>query len=192
MNIGINDIAELCIKNDAASRTAVSDDSFRQAIEDAVCGKNSELDPIYHNQNSYVVISPKFEEQLQNDPELALEIARKIESMTGAMCRRQKENTIIIDRRGELTQYSPKSYDKKAREREYEEAKEVEKARLRRKARIDAYFKIVRQISMKRKLVEQENIKRPRNKRYRSDIVKLDSIVKSILQQPNNTLPYYF
>ena len=191
MNIAINDLAEL-YPIGRSSNTDSADSGFRQAIEDAVRGKSSALDPIYRNRNSYVTVSPKFEKVMQEDPELALEIAKKIESMTSGLSKCQKNNMIIIDRSGEITQYSPKSYDKKAREREYLEAKEVEKARLRRKARLDAYFKIVQQISMKRKLVEQENIKRPRNKRYRSDSTKLDSIVKSILQQPNNSLPYYF
>ena len=192
MNIEIKDIAEFNLKNSNVLKSDNTDDDFRQAVENALHSKNFELDPIYRNRNSHIVISPKFEARIQDDPELALEIAQKIKSMTSSLGSHCKDNTIIIDRSGEITQYSPKSYDKKAREREIEDAKEVAKARLRRKARLDAYFKIVQQVSMKRKLVEQENIKRPRNKRYRSDIVRLDSIVKSILQQPNNTLPYYF
>ena len=191
MNIEINDLAELYFKI-GSSKTDFADNGFRQAIEDAVNDKNSVYNSIYFNKKSYVAISSKFEEKMRQDPELAREIAQKIEEMTKGLGSAYKDSIIVIDRSGEITQYNTKTSDKRDREREIEELKEVAKARLRRKARLDAYFKIVQQISVKRKLIEQENIKRARNKRYRSDTTRLDSIAKSILQQPNNTLPYYF
>lgn len=187
MNIGIQELDGLYLKY-AAPRADSADNGFRQAVWNAVNDKRS----VYFNRKSFIAISPKLEERMEQDPELAREIAQKIEEMTSGLGSSCKNHMIIIDRSGEITQYCPQKYDKRARDREYEEAKAVEKARLRRKARLDAYFKIVQQISIKRKLIEQENIRRPRGKRYRSDTTKLDSLVKSILQQPNNTLPYYF
>lgn len=191
VNIEIKDLAELYFKT-GSTRTDSADDGFRQAIEDAVNNKSSIYNSIYFNKKSYVAISSKFEEKMREDPELAREIAQKIEEMTKGLGSAYKDSMIVIDRSGEITQYNTKTGDKRDREREIEELKEVAKARMRRKARLDAYFKIVQQISLRRKLIEQENIKRPRGKRYRSNTTKLDSMVRSILQQPKNPLPYYF
>lgn len=191
MNIEIKDLSELSFMS-IRSKANSADDGFRQAIEDAVNVKNSVYNSIYFNKKSYVAISPKFEEKMREDPELAREIAQKIEDMTKGLGSAYKDSMIVIDRSGEITQYNTKTDDKRDREREIEELKEVAKSRLRRKARLDAYFKIVQQISIKRKLIEQENIKRPRGKRYRSDPTKIDIMVRSILQQPKNTLPCYF
>lgn len=188
---------DLCepYKTDAAnigSKADPADDGFRQAVENAVNDRGSAYSSIYFNKKSFVAISPKFEERMQQDPELAREISEKIDAMTSGLGSYCKNNMIIIDRSGEITQYYQKPYDKRAAEREAENAKEVEKSRLRRKARLDAYFKIVQQISVRRKLIEEENIKRPRSKRYRTSSTSLDSMVRSILLQPKNTLPYYF
>lgn len=190
MNIEINDLARLAVRNGGA-KTGSADNGFKQAVEDAVNNKNSAYNSIYFNQKSFVAISPKFEKKMQQNPELAREIAQKIDNMTSGFGSDRKNRMIVIDRSGEITQYCTKS-DKRAEQREYDSVKEAAKARLRKKARLDAYFKIVQQISIKRKLIEQENAKRPRGKRYRSSGTKLESVAKSILQQPNKTLPYYF
>lgn len=190
MNIEINDLAELTIRK-STSKASSADDGFKQAVEDAVNDKNSACNSIYFNQKAFVAISPKFEKKMQQDPELAREIAQKIENMTSGFGCDPKNHMVVIDRSGEITQYCTKP-DKRAQQREYDSIKEAAKARLRKKARLDAYFKIVQQISIKRKLIEQENAKRPRGKRYRASGTKLESIAKSILQQPNKTLPYYF
>ena len=191
VNIEIKDLAELYFKS-GSSKADCADDGFRQAVEDAVNDRNPVYNSIYFNKKSYVAISSKFEKKMLEDPELAREIAQKIEDMTKGLGSAYKDSMIVIDRSGEITQYNTKTGDKRDREREIEELKEVAKSRLRRKARLDAYFKIVQQVSMRRKLIEQENISRPRGKRYRSNTTKLDSLVRSILQQPKNTLPYYF
>ena len=190
MNIEIKDLSELSFIS-IGSKAGPADDGFRQAIEDALNDKYPIYDSIYFNKKSYVAISSKFEEKMRDDPELAREIAQKIEDMTRGLGSSYKDSMIVIDRSGEITQYSTKTGDKRDREREIEELKEVAKARRRRKARLDAYFKIVQQNAVKRKLIEQENVRRPRGKRYRSDPVKLDSMVRSILQQPKNTLSFY-
>ena len=191
VNIKINDLAELYVKN-SGSLASLADDGFQQAIEDAVSDRNSIYNSIYFNKKSYVAISSKFEEKMREDPELAREIAQKIENMTKGLGSAYKDSMIVIDRSGEITQYNTKTGDKRDREREIEELKEVAKSRMRRKARLDAYFKIVQQNSIKRKLIEQENVKRPRGKRYRANTTKLDSLVRSILLQPKNPLPFYF
>ena len=190
VNIEIKDLSELSFIS-IDSKAGPADDGFRQAIEDALNDKYPIYDSIYFNKKSYVAISSKFEEKMREDPELAREIAQKIEDMTRGLGSSYKDSMIVIDRSGEITQYSTKTGDKRDREREIEELKEVAKARRRRKARLDAYFKIVQQNAVKRKLIEQENVRRPRGKRYRSDPVKLDSMVRSILQQPKNTLSFY-
>ena len=191
MNVGMKELTELYIEKNGLGTNAASD-GFQQAVEDALKDKNSVISSIYFNKKSYVAISPKFEEKMREDPELAREIAQKIEDMTKGLGSAYKDSMIVIDRSGEITQYNTKTGDKRDREREIEELKEVAKSRLRRKARLDAYFKIVQQISVKRKLIEQENVRRPRGKRYRSDPAKLDSLVRSIIQQPKNTFSYYF
>ena len=193
MSIEIQELSELCVyTRSGVSKSNGADSGFQQAVEDAVNDRNSVYNSIYFNKKSYVAISSKFEEKMREDPELAREIAQKIEEMTRGLGKACKDSMIVIDRSGEITQYSTKTGDKRDREREIEELKEVAKSRLRRKARLDAYFKIVTQTSVRRKLIEEENIKRARNKRYRTNPTDLDSVVRSILQQPKNTLPYYF
>ena len=191
MDIEITGTSELFANNVRAS-AVLGDGGFRQAVEDAVNRRRSFYEPVCSDRGSFVAVSPKLRERMLAEPELAREIAEKIEAMTSGLGSRCKNSMIIIDRSGEVTQYCQKPYDKRAAEREAENAKEAEKSRLRRKARLDAYFKIVQQISMRRKLIEQENIKRPRGKRYRANSTDLDSMVRSILQQPKNPLPYYF
>lgn len=185
VNIRINSLPELFETGFPAVRTS-PDDDFRKAVNEAL--GNS----IYFNRKSFVAISPKYEQKLLQDPELARELAEKINSMTSGFGSAQSNRVIVVDRSGELNDYSIKSYDKKAAQREYDERKEAERSRLRKKARQEAYFKIVQQISIKRKLVEQENLKRARGKRYSVSGTRLDSVAKSILGQPNNTYPFYF
>lgn len=179
MSIEINELAELCAWK-SESKTSVADFGFQQAVDVAI-----------NSRNSFVAVSPKFEKQMREDPDLAREIAEKIEKML-AESKNCKDSMIIVDRRGEITEYHNKPYNKEEAEREAEIAKEVEKSRLRRKARLDAYFKLVERVAVRRKLIEQENAKRPRGKRYRSDPTKLDMLVKSISQEPNDLLPCYF
>ena len=185
MSIGINALAELSTVGGQKANSA--DDGFKQAVEDAINGKNSAYNSIYLNQKSYVAISPKLEEKMKNDPELAREIAEKIENFTNVFGCGRSDHMVIVDRRGEITQYCTKR-DKCAEKREYESIKEAAKARLRKKARLDDYFKLVQKMSIKRKLIEQENAKRPRGKLYRSSGTKLESIAKSILMRTDKTL----
>lgn len=183
MSIEIKSLAELAACS-GAKPPALGDDSFRQAVESA-CGS------VCFDKETFVAISPMLEQKMLEDPDLARDIARKLEDVTRAFGSDDKNRMVVVDRSGEITQYSTKTRrDKELREAE--NAKEAAKARLRKKARLEAYFKIVRQAAIKRKLIEEENIRRPRGKRYRSGGTQLDSIAKSILQQPNRTYPFYF
>lgn len=188
MNIEIKNIAEAAAKT--VNRKTAADDGFRRAIENALNDRDT-YNSIYFNKKSFVAVSPKFEKEMQEKPELAPSIAQKIDELTRDFGNDRKNRMIVIDRSGEITQYSTKT-NKRAEQREAENIKDAAKARLRKKARLEAYFKIVKQNSIKRKLIEQENIKRPRGKRYRSGGTQLDSIAKSILQQPNRTFSFYF
>lgn len=178
MSLEIKSLAELMFSS-SASPFETADDSFKKAVEDAL-GMNSAYNSIYYNKKSFVAVSPTFEKKLQDDPELAKEISRKIDEMTSSMTGSKYRHTIVIDRRGEITEYTEKPYDRKAAQKELEERKEVERARLRRKARLDAYFKLLNQMSMQRKLIEQENRKRLQNKRYKVSGASAQSIAQML------------
>lgn len=178
MGIEIKSLAEMMF-NSSSSPFESADDDFKKAIEDAL-GFNSAYNSIYYNKKSFVAVSPTFEKKMQEDPELAKEISQKIDEMTSGMTGSKYRHTIVIDRRGEITEYTDKPYDRKAAKKELEERKEVERARLRRKARLDAYFKLLNQASMQRKLIEQENRKRLQNKRYKVSGSSAQSIAQML------------
>lgn len=190
VGIEIKSLAELMFSS-SGSLANTADDDFKKAIED-VLGQNSAYNSIYYNKKSFVAVSPTFEKKLQDDPELAKEIAQKIDDITSGLTGNKNRHMIIVDRRGEITEYTEKPYDKKAAQKELDERKEVERARLRRKARLDAYFKLLNQMSMKRKLIEQENQKRAQNKRYRVSGTRAGSIAQSLFPlEPINSLLFF-
>ena len=178
MSLEIKSLAELMFSS-SSSPFETADDSFKKAVEDAL-GMNSAYNSIYYNKKSFVAVSPTFEKKLQDDPELAKEISQKIDEMTSSMTGSKYRHTIIIDRRGEITEYTEKPYDRKAAKKELDERKEVERARLRRRAKLDAYFKLLNQMSMQRKLIEQENRKRLQNKRYKVSGSSAQSIAQML------------
>lgn len=178
MSLEIKKLAEMMFGS-TASPFETADDDFKKAIDEAL-GFNSAYNSIYYNKKSFVAVSPTFEKKLQDDPELAKEISQKIDDMTSSMTGSKYRHTIIIDRRGEITEYTEKPYDRKAAQKEFEERKEVERARLRKKARLDAYFKLLNQAAMRRKLIEEENLKRLRNKRYRVSGARAESIAQML------------
>lgn len=165
--------------NSSASSFETADDDFKKAVEEAL-GFNSAYNSIYYNTKSFIAVSPTFEKKLQDNPELAREISQKIDDITSGLTGSKYRHTIVIDRRGEIKEYTEKPYDRKAAQKELEERKEVERARLRRKAKLDAYFKLLNQMSMKRKLIEQENLKRLQNKRYRVSGASAQSIAQML------------
>lgn len=168
-----------------------ADDDLKKAIENAL-GFNSAYNSIYYNKKSFVAVSPTFEKKLQEDPELAKEISQKIDEITSGMTGSKYRHTIVIDRRGEITEYTDKPYDRKAAQKELEERREVSCARLRRKAKLDAYFKLLNQMSMKRKLIEQENLKRAQNKRYKVSGSSAQSIAQTLFPlEPMNSLLFF-
>ncbi|MCH5205273.1 MAG: hypothetical protein J1F03_11030 [Oscillospiraceae bacterium] len=110
---------------------------------------------------SLVIVSPKFEEAANENPDLYEEIRQKIAQLS-----QSRDNIIIVDRNGDVTNYSTKK-----KENEHptaEELKEVAKARARRQARLAMYFQRLEKVCIKRKLIEQENAKRTSRKKYRS------------------------
>lgn len=165
-----------------SAKAASFDDEFRQAVENAVIDRDDAYNSIYFNEKSFVAISPKFEKKMQQDPKLAEETAVKIDNLTKVYGGEWKDNIIVIDRSGDIKRYSAKQSkrEKELEELEAENLKAAIKARLRKKARLDAYFKIVERGAIKRKLIEQENAKRARNKRYRTNISRLNSVAQSV------------
>lgn len=164
---------------------------FREAIENALSERGDDtVLPLPGGAEGCVVVSPQFEEKLRENPGLAEELTRKINDMCRCYGKNCRDNIVAVDRNGEITRYCTK-HDKNKDYPTAEQLKEIAKARARKKARLDAYFKLVERISVKRKLVEQENLKRGRNKRYRYSVAQLDIIAKSILQKPSKE-PEYF
>ena len=101
-----------------------------------------------------------------------------------------KDSIVIVNKNGEITQYCTRS--KRDEHPTAEELKEVAKARARRQARLDAYFHLLERVSIKRKLIEQENAKRLLNKKYKFSVSGLDILARSqqITAPPAN--PEYF
>lgn len=182
MSIKLRELNTLS-SNRPRNTASAADSGFSEAVMNAINDRDSAYNSIYFNQKSFVAISPQFEKKMQRDPELAEQTAQKIDNLTKVFGGDRKNNIIIIDRRGEVKQYCTQSDErlKKAEELEAESIKEAIKARLRKKARIDAYFKIVERGAIKRKLIEQENAKRPRGKRYRTNVAKLNSVAQSMV-----------
>ena len=192
MNLEITEFAD--INAFIQNRTQNADNSlFRQAIEDAITEREASantLSGIPGVTSGYVIVSDKLENKLKDDPDLAEELARKIAEMSKCYGKSCRDNIVVVDRNGEITRYCPK-HDKPKDYPTAEELKALAKARARKKARLDAYFKLVERISVKRKLIEQENIKRGANKKYRYSPAKIDMIAKSILQKPSKEPEYY-
>lgn len=188
MSIKLNGLTKLELSR-SYSGSETADSGFSEAVMDAMNDSGSDYNSIYFNKKSFVAISPKFEKKLQDDPALAKETAQKIENLTKVYGSEWNSSIIVIDKSGEIKQYNtkPTEREKKLEELEAESIKEAIKARLRKKARLDAYFKVVERAAVKRKLIEQENAKRPRDRRYRCNVAKLNSIAQSILGKTPST-----
>lgn len=192
MNLEITEFAEI---NSFIKKRAQNNDNslFREAVENAVAEReNSVTVPtgIPGVTSGCVVVSKKLEDKLKDNPDLAEELAQKIAEMSKCYGKTCRDSIVAVDRHGEITRYCPK-HDKSKDYPTAEELKALAKARARKKARLDAYFRLVERISIKRKLVEQENIKRGANKKYRCSPLKIDMIAKSILQKPSKEPEYY-
>lgn len=171
-----------------SERAQSGDDSlFRDAVENALSERGTLSAGC---EESMILISSKLEEKLKNDPELAEDIYRRINEMCGCYGKNCRDNIVVVDRNGEIARYCP-THDKRKDRVTDEKLKEIAKARARKKAKLDAYFKLVERISIKRKLIEQENLKRGANKKYRYSVMQLDAIAKSISQKPSKE-PVYF
>ncbi|MCH5207225.1 MAG: hypothetical protein J1F09_09730 [Oscillospiraceae bacterium] len=156
---------------------------FQSFVESAVAERVS---PCGHNSEGLVIVSPKLEEKMQQDPELYEELRQQIEQ-----AQKSKDYITIFDKTGERTVYCTKN--DRQEHPTAEELKEVAKARARRKARLDAYFHLLERVSLKRKLIEQENAKRAVNKKYHCSLSRINCIVRSRqLTDPPKNPDYYF
>lgn len=189
MSFQINDFSDITAL--IQSRAQSYDNGlFREAVENAVAERKNNLS-LENIGGGYVVVSPKLEDKLKADPELAEEIARKITEMCQCYGKNCRDNIVVVDRSGEVARYCTK-HDKNKDYPTSEQLKELAKARARKKARLDAYFKLLERVSVKRKLIEQENSKRAFNKKYRYSTARIDLIARSILQKPSKEPEYYF
>lgn len=141
-------------------------------------------------QSAFVVISPRIEEKLRADPEYSEQLSQKLSDILKKQGECLSNSVVIVDKTGEITQHCFST------EREEhptaEELKEVAKARARKKARLDAYFQLLERVSIKRKLIEQENAKRLVNKKYRFSVSCLDITARSRGITPPPLDPDYF
>lgn len=168
---------------------------FQNELNSALGNQTNEPSefPIYFGgySDSFVVISPKIEEKLVNDPEYSEQLSQKLEELLRGQGESMKNSVVIVNREGEISQHCFRS-EREERHPTAEELKEVAKARARKKARLDAYFHLLERVSIKRKLIEQENAKRLVNKKYRLSVSGLDITARSrqITAPPMN--PDYF
>lgn len=187
MSFQINEFSDITALVQSRARN-FDNGLFREAVENAVAERENYPENIV---GAYVVVSPKLEDKLKADPELAEELARKITEMCQCYGKNCRDNIVVVDRSGEITRYCTK-HDKDKDYPTSEQLKELAKARARKKARLDAYFKLLERVSVKRKLIEQENSKRAFNKKYRYSVARIDLIARSILQKPSKEPEYYF
>lgn len=162
INIGIDSLYNMGNFTLGNSETS-GDDEFAAALGGFLSGS--------------VIISPKIENQLYSDSESAREIREKISQAMKELGGELENSIIIVNRQGEVSQYSFKK-EKEKIQPTAEELKAVAKARARKKARLDAYFHLLERVSIKRKLIEQENAKAASNKKYRCSVTRLDIIAR--------------
>lgn len=140
---------------------------------------------------AFVAVSPKITEKLKNDPEYSAELFQKLNALLRRQGEDMKNSVIIVNREGEISQHCFYSKDEE-RHPTPEELKAAARARARRKARLDAYFRLLERNSIKRKLIEQENAKRLVNKKFRFSVSGLDIAARSRQLTPPPLDPDYF
>ena len=178
-----------------SGNNAAGTDEFQSALDNAIGGQTNDPSgfPGYFGgySGAFVVISPKIEEKLASDPEYSEQLSQKLEELLHSQGESMKNSVVIVNREGEISQHCFRS-GREERHPTAEELKEVAKARARKKARLDAYFHLLERVSIKRKLIEQENAKRLVNKKYRFSVSGLDITARSrqITAPPMN--PDYF
>lgn len=160
------------------SEIRASDSGGFQSELAGALGKRSEMTEDNFCGYPGVVISPKIEEKLRSDPEYSELLSKKLKELLHGQSENLKNSVVIVDKNGEITQHCF-SRDREDRHPTAEELKEVAKARARKKARLDAYFRLLERVSIKRKLIEQENAKRFAGKKYRFSVSCLDIIARS-------------
>lgn len=195
MDFNIGSIADRAAP--AATGANTSDGGlFQSELSDALlCKQSDDTDrfPCYFEgySDQFVVFSPKIEEKLRNDPEYSEQLSQKIKELLKSQGESLKNSVVIVNKNGEISQYCTRP-EREEKHPTAEELKEVAKARARKKARLDAYFHLLERVSIKRKLIEQENAKRLINKKYRFSVSGLDITARArqITSPPLN--PDYF
>lgn len=198
---------ELNIMN-AAERSARSNSGVRSDFgEFAANGFQSELETALDSRSgiqqngtdilggyseAFVAVSPKITEKIKNDPEYSAELSQKLNALLKRQGEDLKNCVVIVDRKGDISQHCFYSKEQEDRRPTAEELKAVARARARRKARLDAYFHLLERNSIKRKLIEQENAKRLRDKKYRFSVSGLDIAARSRQLTPPPLDPDYF
>lgn len=151
---------------------------FLSAIMNAVGSRQS-----FTEQETFsgtTIISPKFEQKLRDDSELREAFSEKISSMTmGCGNINCKDDIVIVARDGNIIQYCLERERNRFKKPDAEELKSVARARARKRAKLSAYFRRLQRYGIKRKLVEQENAKRVKGKKFRS-VSKLNTITDSL------------
>lgn len=175
MNIAIDYLYNVN-PNFSGNSESADDNEFRSALDAMLSGN--------------VIISPKIEQQLFGDSELADQTRQKLTEALRELGGELENGVLLINRRGEVSKYTFRKDELK--HPTAEELKAVARARARKKARLDAYFHLLERVSIKRKLVEQENAKRFLNKKYRLSATRLDITARArqITAPPMN--PDYF
>lgn len=140
---------------------------------------------------AFIAVSPKITEKIKNDPEYSEELSQKLNALLKQQGENLKNCVVIVNREGDISQHCFYSKNEE-RHPTAEELKEVAKARARRKARLDAYFHLLERNSIKRKLIEQENAKRLRDKKFRYTVSGLDITARSRQLTPPPLDPDYF
>lgn len=158
MNVGITNFWDLGIY--APSAGGSSDNGEFSGILDSILSEN-------------VLISPKYEKQLIGNSELSEELVERIRELGS-----DQNSVVIVNRRGEISRYNF-SEKKEPEHPTAEELRDFARARARKKARLDAYFHLLERVSIKRKLIEQENAMRFFNKKYRRSASLLDAAARS-------------
>lgn len=174
MNIGIDHLYNF--GNFSQEITGSPDDGFAAALGGFLSGN--------------IIISPRLENRLAGNSETAQEIREKITQAMKELGSKSEDSVIIVNKQGEVSQYSFKKENDKTR-LTAEEVKAAAKARARKKARLDAYFHLLERVSIKRKLIEQENARAV--KKYRCSVTRLDIIARNrqITSPPLNPDYYY-
>ena len=170
----------------SGGKSGDNNNEFLSAVLDIVESKRNISNCNYFSGTT--IISPKFEQRLEDDSELREAFYKKLSSMAPGCGRKDcRGDTVVVARDGNIFSFCFEREKERFKKPTSEELKAVAKARARKRAKLSAYFRRLQRYGIKRKLVEQENAKRVKGKKYRS-ISKLNTITDSLttIQLPSD------